>query len=259
MRAFLVAISLVSVLLPTGLRAQPENTSPAPAASVLKPYKAVYSAKYNGMDVKAVRELTALESGFSISSNIKGMLGSVSEEERFHIDGQGDIQPDRYRMRKSFFGMDREEKFDVDPSTRLGVFTRKDKRRELTLLPEHLGPVSYQLQMRRDLEIASQPARGAELAGQTFSYPVFSRGKIRDYRFEVLGWEETETGIGTVSTLKLQRVRDKGKRKTLFWMAPAWNFVIVKIQQHEKGGEQYEMILEKASIEGMAAAPASSN
>lgn len=255
MRVFLLAISLLTTLL---LGSQPGLSAQADEAA-LSPYKAIYKARYNGMDVKAVRELQTAENGFIISSNIEGMLGSIREQEDFHIDAQGDIQPDRYRMKKSFLGIDREEKFDVDPDTRLGIFTRKDQRRQLTLEAEHLGPVSYQLQLRRDLETAAQAAPGASLTGKAFSYPVFSRGKIRDYPFEVLGEEETSTGAGTIPTLKLQRVRDSGKRKTLFWVAPAWNFMIVKIQQREEDGEQYEMVLEQVSINGAAVSLANSN
>lgn len=250
MRTLLLAFSLVTALV---LGSQ-SSLATEPAGGALSPYRAVYSAVYNGMDVKAVRELKIRENSYSVSSEIEGMLGSVSEREDFHLGPQDGIQPDRYRIRKSFIGIDQEEKFDVDPVSRRGVFIRKDKRRELALKPEHLGPVSYQVQMRRDLEAATAAAAATGLKGKTFSYPVFSRGKIRDYQFEILGSEETATGVGRIPTLKLQRVREDGQRKTLFWVAPAWNFLIVKIQQQEDG-EQYEMVLEQASINHRAVAP----
>lgn len=250
-RNFLLDFGLYTVLLLGGQ----SSLGAEPNSGALSPYRAVYSANYNGMDVKATRELKIEGNSYSVSSNIEGMLGSISEREDFHLDVQGGIQPDRYRMRKSFIGIDQEEKFDVDPATRLGVFVRKKKRRELTLKPEHLGPVSYQVQMRRDIETTIRTASTAGLTGKTFSYPVFSRGKIREYQFEILASEETATGVGVIPTLKLQRVRADGKRKTVFWVAPAWNFLIVKIQQQEDG-EQYEMVLEQATINDQAVSPA---
>ena len=143
----------------------------------------------------------------------------------------------------------------IDQTAGKAIYTRKKKRKELLLTDGYLGPVSYQLQLRNDLKtnmesLDEKPVSNASPLKNSLSYKVMSRGRIKDYQFEILGEEVINTSLGEIPTLKVQRIRKDAKRQTIFWLAPAWNYLMVKISQQEKGGEHYEMLLDTASIDG---------
>lgn len=232
------------------------------AGDLPTPYKTTYMAKYNGMAVEAKRELKKTEHGYRLLSTVKGMLGGMTEREDFHIDQEGNIRTDHYLAEKSFFGIQSSEELVIDASAGRAIYTRKKKRKELLLQADYLGPVSYQLQLRNDLRACNEKSNeqsvlftspensNASPVKKTLSYKVMSRGRIKDYQFEILGEEIVNTALGEIPTLKVQRIRKDAKRQTIFWMAPAWDYLMVKISQQEKGGEHYEMLLETASIDG---------
>jgi uncharacterized protein DUF3108 len=225
------------------------------AANAPAPYEVSYTAKYNGMAVDAKRELKKTEQGYRIVSSVKGMLGGMTEQEDFQIDSHGSIRTDHYLAKKSFFGIKSTEELVIDQEAGKASYTRKRKRKELLLKDGYLGPVSYQLQLRNDLKTNiestdEKPASNTFPLKNSLSYKVMSRGRIKDYQFEILGEEIVNTTLGEIPTLKVQRIRKDAKRQTIFWIAPAWNYLMVKISQQEKGGEHYEMLLDKASIDG---------
>ena len=234
---------------------------PAMAESDATPqsYQATYTAKYSGMPVTATRVLKKTEQGYRIISSVKGMLGDIMEQEDFHIDERGHILTDHYLSEKAFFGSARSEELVVDHQAKKATYTstRKNKHRELPLSTGYLGPLSYQLQLRNDLKASlpqhDDPAFSEQISSyQVPLYKVMSRGRIKDYQFEILGEETIDAGIGQIRTLKLQRVRKDNKRQTAIWVAPAWGFLIVKIVQQEKGGKHYEILVETATIDGEA-------
>ena len=180
----------------------------------------------------------------------KELVGeSMTEDERFHLDDRGAILVDSYQSRRAVFGVTRSEDLRVDYSRNVARHQSKNRTRDVALSPGDLGPVSYQLQLARDLS-----------AGKTLpTYRVIHRGKIKDYRFEIVGEETLATPLGPIRTLKLRRVRDTQERETLFWMAPAWSFLLVKLWQREEDGESYELILSRATLDGQPLAGSSAD
>lgn len=216
-------------------------TAPGFAASApVSPFKATYVAKFNGMPVEAQRELVKVGNGYRLSTSANNVLGQMSESELFSIDAKGVIQLDQYHSQQSFFGIAKAEDLVIDATKGTARYTRKDKQRDIALAPGYLGPVSYQLQLARDLA-AKAPA---------YHYQVINRGKVKDYRFEAIGEEVVETAIGPIRTLKLRRVRDNQERETLFWMAPEWNYLLIKLWQREEDGQSYELTLSTATVNG---------
>ena len=237
MRISLILIYLAALLTPL---------ASAYADDFPKPYQVVYTAKYNGMNVEANHALTRDAQTYRMTAVVKGMLGGTNEKEDFHLDRQGRILTDHHLAEKSVFGVASKEELVIDKAAGKAIYTKKKKRRELAIKPGYLGPLSYQLQLRRDLKNREDKTA----ANTPLSYQVISRGKLKNYQFEILANERIDTALGEIETIKVRRVRKDAKRQTVFWMAPAWNYLVVKIQQREKDGEQYEMLLKTASIDG---------
>lgn len=201
------------------------------AASALNPYEAVYKATVNGLPVTITSTLETTAEGYRISTTADNFLGQLREHERFHLAGE-DILVDEYEHRRALLGSERLERLVVDRGAGIARYRRDDRARDIPLTPELLGPMSYQVQLRRDL------AAG----GTDFSYRVLHRGKVKEYHFRREGSEPVALPDGTVEAVRVRRVRDDNDRETLFWMAPTFDFQLIKLRQIEEG-ERYELLL----------------
>lgn len=209
-------------------------------AAPLSLFSATYVAKFNGMPVEARRELVKFEDGYRVSILAKNVLGEMSQSEEFGLDDVGAIQLKQYHSQQRFFGVAKVEDLIVDPVKNIARYSRNDKLQEIPLAPGYLGPISYQLQLARDLN-----AKRA-----SYRYLVLNRGKVKDYRFEPVGEEVVHTSLGAIRTVKIRRVRDDQERETLFWMAPDLGFLLIKLWQREEDGQNYELTLSAATIDG---------
>ncbi len=99
---------------------------------------------------------------------------------------------------------------------------------------------SYQLALQRDV------AEGKT----SMSYQVLDGDDLDTYDFRVLGEEKVDTMAGTVDAIKVERVRDptQSKRITVLWFAKDWDFLLVRLQQVESDGKEYQIILEEGSV-----------
>jgi hypothetical protein len=84
--------------------------------------------------------------------------------------------------------------------------------------------------------------------GQTdITFKIADGGKLKEYRFKVVGEETLETPAGTFETVKITRLRDDNKRETYVWCAPALHYLPVRIWQREKDDAEYQSDLESFS------------
>ncbi len=208
------------------------------AASTLNPYEAIYKANVNGLPVTITSTLETTAEGYRISTAADNFLGKLREHERFHLVGEH-IVVDEYEYQRALLGSERLERLVVDRGQGIARYRRDDRARDIPLTPDLLGPMSYQVQLRRDLA-----AGDAE-----FSYRVMHRGKVKEYHFEREGTEPVALPSGAVEAVRVRRVRDDNDRETVFWMAPTFDFQLIKLRQIEEG-ERYELLLAELRAAG---------
>ena len=75
------------------------------------------------------------------------------------------------------------------------------------------------------------------------SYPVISRGKLKQYNYQIIGREVLNTPLGPLNTVKVQRVRKDNKRQTIVWLATDWDYLTVGLEQKENGDSHQMKIL----------------
>lgn len=200
-------------------------------AAVLTPYRATYTANLNGLPVTVTSALETTAEGYRISTSATNMLGQLQEQETFHLADQR-IVVDEYRHQRALLGSQRLEQLVIDRGRGIARYQRDKDTREIPLAPGLLGPMSYQVQLRRDLA-----------AGSTaFDYQVMHRGKVKQYHFETEGSESITIPKGAVEAIRIRRVRDDNDRETIIWMAPKLGYQLVKLRQIEDG-DSYELLL----------------
>ena len=107
-----------------------------------------------------------------------------------------------------------------------------------------MRPEEHRLQLRRDLSAGKQ----------VFSYPVISRGKLKQYSYKVVSEEILQTAIGPLNTVKIERVIDDGDKSVSVWLATDWDYLIVKLQQSQ-GKDGHHMELRDAVINNKKITP----
>ena len=174
--------------------------------SDLPGYTASYSANYNGMDIVAKHQLEQLDSGDYIeTSEAKSVFGKITEKAQFELNTLGQIIPRSYHYKRSLMGVSRREEQLFDWSNNQLTYTKNGTQKIIPLAPSSLDLITHKLQIRRDLE-----------AGKTtFSYPVMSRGRAKQYDYEVLATEVLTTALGALNTTKLRRVVNPDKKLSL--------------------------------------------
>ncbi|MCV6627352.1 MAG: DUF3108 domain-containing protein [Cellvibrionaceae bacterium] len=212
-----------------------------------KDFHAVYKAKFSGFTIEASRSLNTLNSGeqelvFSAST----WLAKLRESSRFNWGINGHLQPKRYEYHREGLGRSRDAVLDFDWGNMRVTNNVQAKPWSMAIPPLALDKLSYQLQLRSDL-----------LNGkQNLEYDIADGGRLKTYSFEMVGEEILDTRLGKLATIKVKKVRKKGKKRTTYiWMAKNWDYLLVKLQQTEQDGKTYAIHLLRAEVDGKTVTP----
>jgi hypothetical protein len=155
------------------------------------------------------------------------------------------IQPLDYQYTLSAFLMpDRKRQMRFDWTKREIISPVKNDRWLIKDIPDNsYDPLSFQLQLLID----------AHSGLQEMDYQLAKRGTLRESIFVVLGSEVISTRFGKLKSIVAKKQRDEdAKRETYLWFSADYPLLLLKMTQRESDGEEYEIQLEKATIEGEA-------
>ena len=148
------------------------------------------------------------------------------------MDGQ--VRPDRYHYLRSGGSREREAILSFDWDNMTVENNVQDSPWKMDIPQGTLDKLVAQLGMMFAL--------GKGKSEVTFN--IADGGKLKEYRFKVLGHETLELPAGTFKTVKITKLRKNKKRETYFWCAPELNYLPVRIWQREKDEAIYQSDLE---------------
>jgi hypothetical protein len=134
----------------------------------------------------------------------------------------------------------REVHFDPDSDVIRSLY--KKTWYELPKTPETLDRMSQQEQLR--LTLLNDPTPREDMR-----FRVADGRKVKDYRLIYRGEERIETPMGWVDTLHFERAHDDPERESNVWIAPAWDYLMVRTV-HVDDGTTTQADLISASIDG---------
>jgi Protein of unknown function (DUF3108) len=210
------------------------------------PFRAVYKADYKGLPVSVVgvRELRQIEdSKYLLSSTAKSFFASVTEQSIFTLDEQHPV-PLEYQYKRTGIGKNRKVLLTFDRQA--GKVISEIEPWDIDVTSETLDKLLYQYKMREDLHEALQNGQ----PWPDMNYKVADGGRIKNYNFKVTGEEFIVTPIGRIRTVKAIRIRKDGDRTTTFWLAPDYEFMLVRLLQTERKGKGFELLLTEAEFDG---------
>ncbi|WP_444931921.1 DUF3108 domain-containing protein [Microbulbifer sp. SSSA002] len=214
-------------------------------AAELEPFKATYAARFNGISITATRELSGQDGNWRLDFDSSALFASITEYSRFTSEN-GHISPRHYEYHRKGLGRNRTTVLNFEPAKGLVLNVHNPEQDLKDVPPNVLDKVSYQVQLALDIA-----------AGKTdLQYQVADGKKIRNYKFNQIGTETLKTPLGPVETIKVARMRSKNSGKeTTVWIAPQWNYTLVKLIQREENGKKYQINLTNLSINGKKVTP----
>ena len=106
--------------------------------------------------------------------------------------------------------------------------------------------LSYQFELRNQLVEARE--KGEDYP--ELSYKIADGGHLKVYSFKIVGEERVRTPLGVFNTVKATRTDGNPDRVTDFWLAPQYDYLLVKFEQTEPDGDGFELVLRKAQFDG---------
>ena len=202
------------------------------AQAQLAPFSAQYSATLDlliDLPVTATRKLEQSPSGlWHFSSEAKSTFAYQSEASTLGYKNSR-WTPLSYKFNRSVFGRKRNLSISFDAERQRITTVAKQQPWAQPYEANVQDKLSYQLQLREDL-----------IAGrQELSYRIADGGKIKTYRFVRSGEETLTTPAGTFDCVRLQLERAADQQQTLIWMAPALDYLTVRLLRVDASGREH--------------------
>lgn len=198
------------------------------AAHALEPYKAEYRFSVdNAVSGLATRELRRQGDlwRYDFSSAIP-VIGRASETSQFRIDNNGNVQSSQYNQAFRLLTNTRTIQLRFD-SAGQRIYAQKNK--ENTVYPYQTGAVD---QLNLEVQVREDLIRRRKLAS---AYFLAGTNGIESIQMVSEGTSRVQTPAGTFDALVVRRIHSNPKRQTRFWLAPALNYLPVRVQQNDNG------------------------
>lgn len=210
-------------------------------ADALKPYHLSYKTTAKGLSMDLERSLKLTEKGdYLLTNQAKILLAGFIETSVFE-QHDGTIQAKRYVYQGTgLISQKRELLFDPE----LNSIKSYDKGawHDLDLTPMTYDRVSQLEQLRLSLIQGADPKMG-------FAVEIADRKKIKHYKLDFVGEEIIETDLGPIPTIRFHRGAEEDERESNIWLAPAWDFLMVKTT-HVEDGTLIAATVSKAYLDG---------
>jgi len=208
----------------------------------LTPFSANYTADFKmPFNGSAVRELKQNGDTWHFKFEASLMMVSISEKSSFKSK-QNQLVSSNYSYVRS--GMGKKGNKNISQTFIFGEkvnIKQGDNSFSLNITPQVLDKNTYQLALQQDLAAGKNE----------FSYEVLDVDKVETYNFKVVGTEEIKTKAGKFNAVKVARIREENsKRQTILWFAPNLDFLLIKLEQIEKDGKSYQIVLKNGELDG---------
>ena len=204
------------------------------------PFRALYQANYKGLPINAtgIRELREIgRNKVVFSSSASTFFTSIKETSLFSWNES--IIPIEYKYVRQGLGKDKSTLITFNWENNIANYNGQS----YIIQSGVIDRLAYQLQLRQDLAKVDATHR------PIMDYLVTEGNQLKKYNFAILEEQYLQTSIGKFKTIKIDRIRDKSDRKTTFWLALEYNFLLIKLRQREPG-QTFELLLKKAEING---------
>ena len=226
----------------SGVALASDGVEPSVPGLQLKPYTAQYITKTRGLSITIDRKLIRkADNSYELTSGGSKIIAGFKESSQFSVQ-DSNIVPTAYTYQGSgLMNRRREVKFTTGADTLQSLY--KEKWYELPYTNNTYDRMTQQEQMR--LQLMRQTA-----TPESVVLTVADGKRIKNHQLQLVGKERLETPMGMIDTVHFERLHQDADRKSDIWLAPKWDYLIVKTV-HVEDGSPVEVEITKASIEGV--------
>ncbi len=220
---------------------------PAVNAADLQPFSASYTADWKQLPMSggsATRSLEKNANGsWTLSFKASMMIASLTEVSTLKVD-KDELLPQTYHFERGGLGKSKTVDLVFDWPTKFVTGTDRGDAVKIPLNTGILDKSTYQLALQHDVAAGKK----------SMTYQVVDGDEVDAYDFRVLGSEKVATKVGSVDAIKVERVRDptQNKRITVMWFAKDYDYLLVRLQQVETDGKEYNIMLQDGTVNGKA-------
>jgi hypothetical protein len=216
-------------------------SSLATAANAPKTFDNEYKAKLYGFNITVTNRLTkTTDNQYNLLFKADSLIGSITEQSQMQWNpAQQTISPLRYSYARRGLSKDRTAELSFDWKNKSVTNNVQKTSWQMDIAQRVQDKLSYQIQMQQDLLNGKKDV----------TYQIADGGRLKEYKFLVVGEEMLDTPLGKVNTIKVKRSRENDERVTYAWLAKDWSYLLVRLQQEEKG-ETYTIYIHKATLDG---------
>lgn len=209
--------------------------------SELRPYTAEYKTTARGFDLNVTRKLEADDNNhFILTNGGKILVVGFHEISVFRVEDE-EIRSISYIYQGTGLVSRRQElHFDAEPGKITSLY--KDRWYDLPDNGRTLDRMNQMEQLR--LELLQDPAVVGDITLQ-----IADGKRLKNSQLILIGEETQNTPLGPVATLHYERLHDDPSRKSDFWLAPEWDYLMVRMV-HIEDGDPVEMVLTAATLDG---------
>lgn len=207
----------------------------------LKPYTAEYKTTARGFDLNVTRKLEADSNNhFILTNGGKILVVGFHEISVFRVEDE-EIRSISYIYQGTGLVSRRQElHFDAEPGKITSLY--KDQWYDLPDNGFTLDRMNQMEQLR--LELLQGPPEAGNI-----TLRIADGKRLKDSHLILIGQETQQTPLGPVATLHYERLHDNPDRKSDIWLAPEWDYLMVKMV-HIEDGDPVEMVLTGATLDG---------
>jgi Protein of unknown function (DUF3108) len=207
----------------------------------LRPYTAQYDTSALGMHLTLQRELKSDGAGsYTLTNGGKILVVGFHEVAVFRV-ANGELIPKSYVYQGTgLINRRREVHFTPGADTVRSLY--KGEWFELPNKPGTLDRLSQQEHLRLLMLTNPDPREDIRIT-------VADGRKVKEYTISFVDEEMLDTALGKVRTLHFERQHDEPGRKSEIWVAPDWDYLMVKTI-HVEDDKPVEVLLTSASIDG---------
>lgn len=235
--ALLLAIALCSLPIYAATETPADTGS---TEALLRPYTAEYRTTARGIGMTVTRELQQTGDEFVLTNGGKIMVVGFHEVSVFSVE-DAQIVPESYVYRGT--GMvKRRRELHFSPTAGNIDSLYKDEWYKLPYTETTVDRMNQLEQLR--LILLEQEGDSENIVMR-----VADGKRVKESRLVLVAEETLETPMGPVDTLHYRRLHQAADRKSDIWVAPAWDYLMVRTL-HVEDGDPVEMILTSATMGG---------
>jgi len=207
----------------------------------LRPYTAEYRTTARGFDLNVTRKLEADNNNhFILTNGGKILVVGFHEISVFRVEDE-EIRSTPYSYQGTGLVSRRQElHFDTEPGKISSLY--KDQWYDLPDNGSTLDRMNQMEQLRLELLQGSSEVDDITLR-------IADGKRLKDSHLILIGEETQQTPMGPVATLHYERLHNNPQRKSDIWLAPQWDYLMVKMV-HIEDGDPVEMVLTAATLDG---------